>query len=135
MLIRSGTARRSLPWPTIVRQAGLQRGSSMDDLTSRGSRGIGSQRPFNCPPCGNRQTNDARRKNERPDFRDPGRGVGISLPGSTPDLVERVWVLCLDRKNKLIRAEVVTPPGTASRLCHQEKSSVPQFGTEQPPSF
>ena len=34
-------------------------------------------------------------------------------PEIRSDTVERVWVLCLDRKNKLIQAEVVTS-GTAT---------------------
>ena len=39
-------------------------------------------------------------------------------PEVRSDLVERVWVLCLDRKNKLIRAEVVTSGTATGSLVH-----------------
>ena len=34
------------------------------------------------------------------------------------ELVEKVWVLCLDRKNKLIRQEIITSGTANSSLIH-----------------
>jgi len=39
-------------------------------------------------------------------------------PEVCSDAVEKVWVLCLDRKNKLIRQEVVTSGTATSSLIH-----------------
>ena len=39
-------------------------------------------------------------------------------PEVRPDTIEKVWVLCLDRKNKLIRAEPVTKGTASSSLIH-----------------
>ena len=39
-------------------------------------------------------------------------------PEIRSDSVEKVWVLCLDRKNKLIRAEAVTSGTATSSLVH-----------------
>ena len=47
------------------------------------------------------------------------------------DVVERVWVLCLDRKNKLIRAESVTSGTATGSLVHPRKFFARRFATEQ----
>ena len=39
-------------------------------------------------------------------------------PETRSDSVEKVWVLCLDRKNKLIRAETVTSGTASGSLVH-----------------
>ena len=44
-------------------------------------------------------------------------------PEVRADTVEKVWVLCLDRKNKLIRAEPITSGTASGSLVHPEKFS------------
>ena len=56
-------------------------------------------------------------------------------PEVRSDSVEKVWVLCLDRKNKLIRAEPVTSGTATGSLVHPREVFVPPFVVERLPSF
>ena len=49
---------------------------------------------------------------------EPGKVWEYLYPEVRSDSVERVWVLCLDRKNKLIRAESVTSGTATGSLVH-----------------
>ena len=49
---------------------------------------------------------------------DPQKVWEYLYPEVRADSVEKVWILCLDRKNKLIRAESVTSGTATSSLVH-----------------
>ena len=57
-------------------------------------------------------------RNQRVILDEPRKVWDYLYPEIRSDTVERVWVLCLDRKNKLIQAEVVTSGTATGSLVH-----------------
>ena len=122
MLIRSGTARRDVLTlaDDLVRQAGSLTGLLRWDVSDfQRIPGIGKVKALQLSTfveIAKRMMRGERTKGLI--FETPAVVLEYLYPEVRSDLVERVWVLCLDRKNKLIRAEVVTSGTATSSLVH-----------------
>ena len=122
MLIRSGTARRDVLAlaDDLVRQAGSLTGLLRWDVSDfQRIPGIGKVKALQLSTF----VEIAKRmmRGERTNgliFETPAVVWEYLYPEVRSDLVERVWVLCLDRKNKLIRAEAVTSGTATGSLVH-----------------
>jgi DNA repair protein RadC len=122
MLIRSGTAKRDVLMlaDDLVRQAGSLAGLLRWDTTDfRRVQGIGKVKALQLSTfveIAKRMMQGERNKNLK--FDGPNVVWEYLYPEIRSDSVERVWVLCLDRKNKLIRAEAVTSGTATGSLVH-----------------
>jgi DNA repair protein RadC len=122
MLIRSGTTQRDVLAlaDDIVRQAGSLPGLLRWDVSDfQRVRGIGKVKALQLSTfveIAKRMMRGERTKKLR--FETPNVVWEYLYPEVRSDSVERVWVLCLDRKNKLIRAEAVTSGTATGSLVH-----------------
>jgi len=122
MLIRSGTAQKDVLAlaDDLIRQAGSLAGLLRWDVSDfRRVRGIGKVKALQlCTfvEIAKRMMRGERTQSER--FESPEIVWEYLYPEVRSDSVERVWVLCLDRKNKLIRAEAVTSGTATGSLVH-----------------
>jgi DNA repair protein RadC len=122
MMIRTGTARRDVLAlaDDLVREAGSLAGLLRWDVSDfQRIRGIGKIKALQLSTLveiAKRMMRGERTKSLR--FETPNVVWEYLYPEVRSDLVERVWVLCLDRKNKLIRAETVTSGTATGSLVH-----------------
>jgi DNA repair protein RadC len=122
MLIRSGTAKRDVLMlaDDLVRQAGSLAGLLRWDVSDfQRVQGIGKVKALQLSTfveIAKRMMRGERNKNIK--FDCPHVVWQYLYPEVRSDSVERVWVLCLDRKNKLIRAEAVTSGTATGSLVH-----------------
>ena len=122
MLIRSGTARRDVLTlaDDLVRQAGSLTGLLRWDVSDfQRIPGIGKVKALQLSTfveIAKRMMRGERTKGLI--FETPVVVWEYLYPEVRSDLVERVWVLCLDRKNKLILAEAVTSGTATGSLVH-----------------
>ena len=122
MVIRSGTAQRDVLAlaDDLVKQAGSLTGLLRWDVSDfQRVPGIGKVKALQLSTfieIAKRMMRGERTKGLI--FDSPTVVWEYLYPEVRSDLVERVWVLCLDRKNKLIRAEVVTSGTATGSLVH-----------------
>ena len=122
MVIRSGTAQRDVLAlaDDLVKQAGSLTGLLRWDVSDfQRVPGIGKVKALQLSTfieIAKRMMRGERTKGII--FDSPTVVWEYLYPEVRSDLVERVWVLCLDRKNKLIRAEVVTSGTATGSLVH-----------------
>ena len=122
MRIRSGTAQKDVLALAndLISQAGSLAGLLRWDISDfRRVRGIGKVKALQlCTfiEIAKRMMKGERTQSER--FESPEVVWEYLYPEVRSDSVERVWVLCLDRKNKLIRAEAVTSGTATGSLIH-----------------
>lgn len=118
MLIRSGTAQRDVLTlaDDLMKQAGSLHGLLRWDISDfQKIQGIGKVKALQMSTYIEVTKRMMRpQRIQRIPFDDPRVVWQYLYPEMRSDTVERVWVLCLNRKNKLIRAEPVTS-GTANR--------------------
>lgn len=122
MLIRSGTTKHDVLAiaDELIGSAGSLTGLLRWDSTDfQRIKGIGRVKALQLST----QVEIAKRmmRSERtPDMRmdEPGKVWEYLYPEVRAESVEKVWVLCLDRKNKLIRAEPVTSGTATGSLVH-----------------
>lgn len=122
MLIRSGTARFDVLSiaDQLIRSAGslagLLRWDSSDFLTVQGIGKIKALQLSTQVEIAKRMMRGQRIAELILD--EPRKVWEYLYPETRSDSVEKVWVLCLDRKNKLIRAETVTSGTAGGSLAH-----------------
>ena len=122
MLIRSGTAGRDVLAlaEDLIREAGSLAGLLRLDATDfQRIKGIGKIKALQLSThveIAKRMMNSERIRNAP--LHDSRSVWEFLYPEVRSDSVERVWVLCLDRKNKLLRAEAVTSGTASGSLVH-----------------
>lgn len=122
MIIRSGTAKKDVLTlaDEMLQKAGSLTGLMRWDLSDFQSiTGIGKVKALQLST----QIEIAKRmvqgdRTTQVILDEPKRVWEYLYPEVRSDTVEKVWVLCLDRKNKLIRAEPVTSGTATSSLIH-----------------
>ena len=122
MIVRSGNAKMDVLAiaDELLKQAGNLAGLLRWDVTDfKRIRGIGKVKALQLSTqveIAKRMMRDERAKEIKLDC---SQKVWEYLyPETRSDTVEKVWVLCLDRKNKLIRAEPVTSGTATGSLVH-----------------
>lgn len=122
MLIRSGTARHDVLSiaDELISSAGSLTGLLRWDITDFVRiKGIGKVKALQLSTqveIAKRMMRGERTSDLRID--DPQKVWEYLYPEVRADSVEKVWILCLDSKNKLIRAESVTSGTATSSLVH-----------------
>lgn len=122
MLIRSGTAQKDVLSlaDDLIRQAGSLAGLLRWDATDfRQVKGIGKIKALQLSTyveVAKRMMRSKRTQSLK--FDSPEIVWEYLYPEVRADTIERVWVLCLDRKNKLIRSESVTSGTATGSLVH-----------------
>jgi DNA repair protein RadC len=125
MLIRSGTAQKDVLClaDDLIRQAGSLAGMLRWDASDfRKIDGIGKIKALQLSTyveVAKRMMRSERTQKLK--FDGPEVVWKYLYPEVCSDTVERVWVLCLDRKNKLIRAESVTSGTATGSLVHSRE--------------
>jgi len=125
MLIRSGTAQKDVLSlaDDLIRQAGSLAGLLRWDASDfRKIKGIGKIKALQLSTyveVAKRMMRSNRTQSLK--FESPEIVWEYLYPEVRSDTVERVWVLCLDRKNKLIRAETVTSGTATGSLVHSRE--------------
>ena len=122
MIIRSGTTNKDVLTlaDEMIQQAGSLSGLMRWDISDfKKISGIGKVKALQLSS----QIEIAKRmirgeRNKRVILDEPRKVWDYLYPEIRSDTVERVWVLCLDRKNKLIQAEVVTSGTATGSLVH-----------------
>ena len=122
MLIRSGTAKKDVLGlaDDLISQAGSLAGLLRWDTSDfREIKGIGKIKALQLSTYVEVAKRMMRAKRGQSIKLDCPKTVWEYLyPEVRADTVEQVWVLCLDRKNKLIRAEAVTSGTATGSLVH-----------------
>ena len=125
ILIRSGTAQRDVLGlaDELIRQAGSLAGLLRWDVSDfRKIKGLGKVKALQLSTyveIAKRMMRSGRTR--QLEFDGPQIVWDYLYPEVRADSVERVWVLCLDRKNKLIRAEAVTSGTATGSLVHSRE--------------
>ena len=122
MILRSGTAKKDVLdlADEMLNQAGSFSGLLRWDLSDfQKISGIGRVKALQLST----QIEVAKRmirgeRNQEVILEDPQMVWEYLYPEIRSDTVEKVWVLCLDRKNKLIRAEAITSGTATGSLVH-----------------
>ena len=122
MILRSGTAKKDVLClaDEMLNQAGSLSGLLRWDLSDfQKISGIGKVKALQLST----QIEIAKRmirgeRNQEVILEDPEMVWEYLYPEIRSDTVEKVWVLCLDRKNKLIRAEPVTSGTATASIIH-----------------
>ena len=122
MILRSGTAKKDVLGlaDEMLNQAGSLSGLLRWDLSDfQKISGIGKVKALQLST----QIEIAKRmirgeRNQEVILEDPEMVWEYLYPEIRSDTVEKVWVLCLDRKNKLIRAEAITSGTATGSLVH-----------------
>jgi len=122
MIIRSGTAKKDvlgLADELLTRAGSLSGLLRWDKTDFQGISGIGKVKSLQLSA----QIEIAKRiihgdRNANKIFDEPQAVWEFLYPEVRSDSVEKVWVLCLDRKNKLIRHEAVTSGTVSGSLIH-----------------
>jgi DNA repair protein RadC len=122
LLIRSGTAQHDVLSlaDSIIREAGNLAVLARWDVSDfQRIPGIGKVKALQLSvsiEIAQRISLGAGHKNQPID--EPAKVWRLLYPKTISETVEKVWVLCLDRKNKLIREEVVTSGTATGSLVH-----------------
>jgi DNA repair protein RadC len=133
MLIRSGTANYDVLAiaDEIIKQAGslagLLRWHASDFQRIKGIGKVKALQLSTQVEIAKRMTRGQR--TEEIIFNEPQKVWEYLYPETRSDDVEKVWVLCLDRKNRLIRAEPVTSGTATGSLVHPREIFRPAIRT------